>query len=327
MLGRYEKRGTVLRSALEVGPLRHRLPLRAGRRYLLGTALFVASVGADACTRPDAVGPPPDARPTSPSAQSSAPNRQAPDQDGARDRGPRDTDAAPAPRLDEARSPAPAPLPSPADAPRSDAAARRRYVVAAIGDSLTDPRSHGGGYLKLLGERCPASRFDNYGVGGQMVNQMRRRFARDVLGEPPDPDHPKPRYSHLLVLGGINDICSDETALRTPPKIRADLAWMYRTARARGIHVVALTMPPWGGFERYYNARREASTLALNAWIRDQARDGAVDAVVDLFPLLSCGRPTHLCERYGWPDRVHWSREGHQIVGEAIYRAAFADCE
>src|SRR5690242_18840652 len=33
--------------------------------------------------------------------------------------------------------------------------ARRTYVVAAIGDSLTDLRSHGGGYLTILQERCP----------------------------------------------------------------------------------------------------------------------------------------------------------------------------
>jgi lysophospholipase L1-like esterase len=210
---------------------------------------------------------------------------------------------------------------------RDAGSARRRYLVAAIGDSLTDPRSHGGGYLELLRERCPASRFDNYGVGGQMVNQMRRRFEHDVLGEPPDPDEPKPRYSHLLVLGGINDICSDESAHRTPPKIRADLAWMYRAARARGIAVVALTMPPWGGFKRYYNARREASTLAINEWIRDSARAGVIDAVVDIFPLLSCGRPMHLCDRYGWPDQVHWSAEGHRVVGEALHRSLFADCE
>src|SRR5210317_450497 len=45
---------------------------------------------------------------------------------------------------------------------------KRRYVVAAMGDSLTDPRSFGGKYLKLLRKRCPKSRFDSYGVGGQI---------------------------------------------------------------------------------------------------------------------------------------------------------------
>ncbi len=38
---------------------------------------------------------------------------------------------------------------------QAEVPAGRRYVVAAIGDSLTDTRSGGGKYLKLLGERCP----------------------------------------------------------------------------------------------------------------------------------------------------------------------------
>lgn len=202
-----------------------------------------------------------------------------------------------------------------------------RYVVAVVGDSLTDARSHGGKYLEVLRQRCPHSRFDNYGVGGEMVNQMRRRFARDVLGEPPDPDAPKPAYTHVLVLGGINDICSDRSAHRSNDKIKADLNAMYRAAEQRGLGVIALTMPPWGGFTRYYNARRGASTKLLNQWIRDQQGTGAVDVVFDTYPLLSCGRPTHLCKRYGWPDQVHWNAKGHRRVGQALHKAVFADCE
>ncbi len=214
--------------------------------------------------------------------------------------------------------------------PSSSASApapKRRYVVAAMGDSLTDPRSHGGKYLDLLRKRCPASRFDSYGKGGNMVNQMRKRFARDVLGQPADPKAPKPRYTHVILLGGINDICSDQTAHRTNDKIEADLEAMVNLAHGHGIAVVALTLPPWGGFKRYYNARRGASTLRINRWIRRQGPPaGKVEAVVDVYPLLSCGEPDKLCERYGWPDQVHWSKAGHQVVGKALHRQVFADC-
>ena len=69
---------------------------------------------------------------------------------------------------------------------------RTAYVVAAIGDSLTDPRVNGGLYLRYLCQALPRkSGFDSYGKGGEMVNQMRRRFAADVLGVPPDPSKPK----------------------------------------------------------------------------------------------------------------------------------------
>ena len=91
-------------------------------------------------------------------------------------------------------------------------------VVAAMGDSLTDARSNGGKYLDVLRKRCPNSRFDNYGKGGEMVNQMRRRFADDLFAPG------KPAYTHVIVFGGVNDLYSDRTAGRTPPGIERDIA-------------------------------------------------------------------------------------------------------
>ena len=54
----------------------------------------------------------------------------------------------------------------------------RRVVV--MGDSLSDPRVHGGRYLEPLAA-CPSVVIDNYAKGGFMVNQMRRRFESEVL--------------------------------------------------------------------------------------------------------------------------------------------------
>ena len=204
---------------------------------------------------------------------------------------------------------------------------QRRYVVAAMGDSLTDPRSFGGKYLDVLRRRCPGSRFDSYGVGGQMVNQMRRRFARDVLGQPPDEDNPKPSYTHVIVLGGLNDILSDESASRTNDKIVKDLQAMFKLAQDGGLEVVAVTLPPWAGFERYHNRRRQASTLLINRWLRRQAgKGGRVDRVLDAYPLLSCGQPAFLCQPYALKDQVHWSKQGHEVIGQALHRQIFSDC-
>src|SRR5689334_10572756 len=153
-----------------------------------------------------------------------------------------------------------APTPTPAPAP----AVKHTYVVAAMGDSLTDPKSQGGKYLEYLKERCPKSRFDSWGKGGQMVKQMRKRFARDVLGE--GSSETKPTYTHVIILGGIADVGSNETAGRTTQKIEDDLGAMYRMASERGIKVVAMTMPPWGGFNQY-NEERHKMTLEVNEWI------------------------------------------------------------
>jgi lysophospholipase L1-like esterase len=225
-------------------------------------------------------------------------------------------------------APAPAPPAPPASSAPADAApvARRSYVVAAMGDSLTDPRSHGGLYLRYLQERCPSSRFDSYGKGGEMVNQMRRRFAADVLGVPFDPG--KPKYTHVIVFGGVNDLYSDLTAGRTVAKITTDLSAMYAAAHDQGLRVVALTVTPWGDFRRYYTPARGATTAELNHWILAQKDAKRVDAAVDAFPLLSCGDPERLCVRYALPfkDGLHFGPEGHKKLADALYREVFSDC-
>jgi hypothetical protein len=65
----------------------------------------------------------------------------------------------------------------------------------------------------------------------------------------------------------------------------------------------------------------------MNRWLRARATEGEVDAVFDVHPLMSCGDPEMLCEKYGWPDKVHWNKAGHQVVGEAMHAALFSDCE
>jgi lysophospholipase L1-like esterase len=214
------------------------------------------------------------------------------------------------------------------DPPRPDPSERRAYAVAAIGDSLTDPRSHGGKYLDYVRARCPRSRFDNYGRGGEMVNQMRARFALEVLGEPRHPLFPKPRYSHVIVFGGVNDICSDTTAGRTLARIQTDLGRMYDVSKRRGMQVVAFTVAPWAGFTRYWSPKRGADTLALNNWIRAQTATGLVDSVVDAHALMSCGEPDKLCPRWSQPyDGLHFNPEGHRVLGAELFRRVFLDCE
>ncbi|MBN2195354.1 MAG: hypothetical protein JW751_21225 [Polyangiaceae bacterium] len=195
----------------------------------------------------------------------------------------------------------------------------RPVVVAALGDSLTDTRSHGGAYLAPITDRCPRSRVDNQGKGADMVNQMRRRFESNILPNTTP-------YTHLVVFGGVNDLYSDETAGRSPEKVARDLLAIYSQARQRGMAVVALTVAPWGGFKRYFNAKRATDTRRLNQWIRDQFAAGTVDYVVDAYALLSCGNPDFLCRDYSI-DGIHFNAKGHAALGEALFAKAFADCQ
>lgn len=199
---------------------------------------------------------------------------------------------------------------------------RRRYVVAALGDSLTDARS-GGGYLKVLAARCPQSRFENFGKGADMTNQMRRRFESDIV-----PQIDALSLTTLIVYGGVNDLYSDLTAGRTNIRIEEELSAIYASAKDNGLEVVALTVSPWGGFSRYFNERRGQNTRLLNSWILGQVSRGKITQAVDTFPLLSCGSPDILCADYETRshDGIHLGPQGHTLLGEKLFDVAFADC-
>ncbi len=207
--------------------------------------------------------------------------------------------------------------------PRASAATRR-YAVAAIGDSLTDPRAGGGRYMSHLARLCPASRFDTYGVGGQQTIDMRARFVDEIFGA--GRKEPKTDYTHVIILGGVNDLFGGIVGTERLARIEAQLRAMYREAHHHGVAVIALTVTPWG---HTGSAHDRAVTATLNGWIMDQAGQGSVDRAVDLSPLLVCGRTETLCAPYRKTndDQVHWNDLGHEKVAAAIHRAAFADCE
>ncbi len=197
------------------------------------------------------------------------------------------------------------------------------YRVAALGDSITDGRHGGGGYLKVLQKTCPESVFHNFGRGGDMTNQMLRRFRSDVL-----PVVEQNKLDTLLVYGGVNDLYSDLTAGRKNNVIERDLSTIYELAKRAGLRVVALTVSPWGGFSKYWNPRRGENTELLNSWILGQVETGPVDVAIDTYPLLSCGILSQLCKDYEnrSADGLHPGPKGHQILGEKLKEVAFADC-
>jgi lysophospholipase L1-like esterase len=191
--------------------------------------------------------------------------------------------------------------------------------MLVIGDSLSDPSVGGGRYLSEALSNCPVRNVRNLARGGWMVNQMRRRFEREVkAGLGP--------ATHAVVFGGVNDLYSDETAGRTPEKIIADLQAIYALAASLGARVIALTVAPWGGFA-HYNPRRAEATRRVNAWIQEQAASGRIAAVIDANTLLACGDPQRLCPEYEPPfrDGLHFGAKGQAVLGRAL-AAALTDC-
>jgi lysophospholipase L1-like esterase len=188
--------------------------------------------------------------------------------------------------------------------------------ILAIGDSLTDTQSQGGGYLKGWRNRCPDCRFTNIGRGGAMVNQMLWRLRRH-LSEFPE------HYSHWVVFGGVNDLYSDVTANRTLEKIERDLTEIYQLGHTHASIVIAITVAPWGGFRRWYTEGRGSNTRSLNEWIAQAQKRGVIDIVIDAGASLSCGDPMQLCPDLMAPfrDGLHFGSEGHRRLGESLILA------
>ena len=188
--------------------------------------------------------------------------------------------------------------------------------VLAVGDSLTDPRSGGGGYLKAWAERCPQCQFTNLGRGGAMVNQMLSRL-RQFFDENPA------SFSHVVVFGGVNDLYSDRTANRTLERIERDLSGIYQLAHSHAQSVIAITVAPWGGFRRWYTDDRGRHTHELNQWIARGRARGDTDVVVLSETVLTCGDPANLCPAVMPPfrDGLHFGAEGHRKLGQALVTA------
>lgn len=194
--------------------------------------------------------------------------------------------------------------------------------MLVLGDSLSDEKVGGGGFVKLLREHCPKVPFDNRAKGGFMVNQMRKRLETQVL---PENGH----YSHAIVFGGVNDLYSDQTANRSLSHIESDLTRIYAALKARGTDVIAITVTPWGGFKRWFTPERGKNTLTLNAWIEEQAPSGSIWTALDAYPLLSCGDPERLCPELAAPlkDGLHFGKLGHQKLATALLQGPFKACE
>jgi lysophospholipase L1-like esterase len=194
--------------------------------------------------------------------------------------------------------------------------------VLVLGDSLSDEKVGGGGFVKSLRQRCPSVAFDNRAKGGFMVNQMRKQLEKDILPEARS-------YSHAIVFGGVNDLYSDQSANRTLARIEADLTRIYAALRERGVQIIAVTVTPWGGFKRWYTPERGRNTLTLNAWLLEQVTRGNVASAVDAYPLLSCGDTERLCPELAAPhkDGLHFGKLGHQKLAEALLSGPFQGCQ
>ncbi|MDR7335010.1 SGNH/GDSL hydrolase family protein [Roseateles asaccharophilus] len=205
-------------------------------------------------------------------------------------------------------------------------------AVVAIGDSITDGNAATPGadqrWPDHLARRLAAQGIAvlNAGISGNrllrdgMGSSALARFDRDVLR------HCGVRA--VVVLLGTNDIgwpgglFAPQEALPDLPELSAGFEALIRQARARGVHVIGATLPPFRDalkgtpLEGHYSPQKEALRQALNHWIREA---GAFDAVVDFDAVLRDPvQPDRLRPDLDSGDHLHPGDAGYRAMAKAI---------
>lgn len=144
------------------------------------------------------------------------------------------------------------------------------------------------------------------GVPGDNLTLMQARLA-DVYAFKPD---------DVIVLGGVNDLGSDRTAVQ----MEATLTAIYADIVSHGYVPKPITILPFGNGATW-TAPREAVRVAVNAWIKTQ---GYVYADVEsaVGDLTNPARPV-LKAAYDSGDGVHPNATGQQALADAVWAQAY----
>jgi lysophospholipase L1-like esterase len=210
-------------------------------------------------------------------------------------------------------------------------------TIVAVGDSWIDGRcstTEDGRvrpdlyqrWIDILAARLAATRpkqpfaVVNAGIAGNRIipgggngPPLLQRLDRDVLE--------RAGATHVLLLQGMNDIGGGATAAQ----VTAAMQQVIDRVHARGLRIIGGTLFPLARPDRArWTAPYDAQRLAVNDWIRTQAK---FDAVIDFDRLMSGGpvydgsqslKPQFVCD-----DNVHPNSAGHRAMGEFVDLALF----
>jgi len=187
-------------------------------------------------------------------------------------------------------------------------------VIVALGDSTTagtpgwkSPREvppSGRGdvtsqYSHWLMQAHPEWMVLNQGVDGERSDQIRGRFASDVLEQ---------SARAVVIIAGVNDVYQG----LEPQHVIGQLVAMYDRARQAGIAVVAGTIVPFNTARREQNARMRE----INDWIRTFTLTANRVAFADTRASVAASNDGDLL--FESPDNLHPSPAGYRRMAETI---------
>ena len=140
----------------------------------------------------------------------------------------------------------------------------------------------------------------NRGVNGERTDQIRARFARDVVAAKP---------AVVVIIGGVNDVYQGRSAESAERELDA----MFTAARAAKIVVVAGSIIPFNSATADQNARMHA----VNDWIHAYAARHA-DSVVFCDTRAAVAAPGQPDRLVSSPDDLHPTPDGYKRMAAAL---------
>lgn len=209
----------------------------------------------------------------------------------------------------------------------SDFALQDGQTVVFIGDSITDcgrrdaQAPFGAGYVKLaidlIAARYPERRlrFYNEGISGNTVQDLRGRWARDVIAHQPD---------WLFVKIGINDLhrTLDQTPQAVPPELFEPLYRECLESTRRETAARLVLVDPF-----YISTETNAATHEGHVLSRLPAYLDAVHRLATEFGALSVRTHQAFQRQLQYrpasdfcPEPVHPSLSGHVVIAHEILK-------
>lgn len=174
--------------------------------------------------------------------------------------------------------------------------------VVCLGDSLTV--GYGPKFRTPDGLSCTV----NARVG-RPTQEMVTEWRSNIKGK---------GFTDLIIMGGTNNMGSDRSAQTAIDNLRT----IYSEAKADGLRVVVITIPPFAGHVSYRDdpAETQARIDRLNNFVRGAGMDILVDANG---ALSDSARPTFLNPTYAGGDGLHLKPVGYQFLADTISNQAF----
>lgn len=149
---------------------------------------------------------------------------------------------------------------------------------------------------------------------GRPTSEMVSELRSSIIGQ---------GFTDLIIMGGTNDVVCRECTSQSTDRAINNLQTIYSEAKAAGMRVVAVTIPPAAGW--YTNFARSADAYQNDVdRLNNAVRSGSVDAVVDAYALLGDpANPAYLNPTLASRDKLHPNAQGSELLAQTISSQGF----